>query len=121
MSYAAGLARRIDATLVLVHVRVPPRLVWFETTGTPMVGPSLVDPQAGEDFLERLAAAARRDHEIAVETVLLQGAAVEEVARLADELQADSVIVGAPRRRRLRGGFAGRLMRRGHWLVTAVP
>jgi nucleotide-binding universal stress UspA family protein len=119
-AYAAGLARRQNSRIVAVHV-----------TSTPMFS-GMVPSASGaiEQGLEDVAEEVRREVEAAVEYMQMsadyravRGDPFTELARIADEVRADAVVVGASTQagHRLIGSLAVRLVRAGRWPVTVVP
>jgi nucleotide-binding universal stress UspA family protein len=119
-AYAAGLARRQNSRIVAVHV-----------TSTPMLS-GMVPSASGaiEQGLEDVAEEVRREVEAAVEYMQMsadyravRGDPFTELARIADEVRADAVVVGASTQagHRLIGSLAVRLVRAGRWPVTVVP
>ncbi|SCX41028.1 Nucleotide-binding universal stress protein, UspA family [Klenkia marina] len=120
-AYAAGLARRQRSRLVVVHVR---------TGFTPLAGlvpgsAAVATATAGEiaDEVEEMVARGAAQVGIPVEYVPASGDPVTEIARVADELLADAVLVGASEQagHRWVGSIAVRLVRAGRWPVTVVP
>jgi nucleotide-binding universal stress UspA family protein len=116
-AYAGGLARRQRAHLVVVFVAAP-------ATWSSVVAPGLL--AAREDTLRELAAEMRQQVRAGAEELGLpvtflcrRGEPAAQLARAADEVRADLVVVGAPRR--LTGSTATRLVRTGHWPVVVVP
>jgi nucleotide-binding universal stress UspA family protein len=119
-SYAAGLARRQGARLLVVHVVHPPTATGLLPTA------AVLAAQAGEEIAEDLRAqvAAGAAHAgIDVEYLVLHGDPFTELARIAEEGRADAVVVGASTHtgHRLIGSLAVRLVRAGRWPVTVVP
>lgn len=121
-AYAWGLARRQGSHVVLVHVTDPGSI----STMMPAASASVIE--AGEqvaaelrDQVERFAQAAhsRVDYTFRTE----YGDAVGVLARIADEIKADGVVVGASTQagHRFIGSVALRLVRIGRWPVTVVP
>jgi len=113
---AAGLAQRASAPLTLAHVVSGSALDdlrrWLDVGGDP--GQSIVD-----EVHERLHDLARELHEqygIEVDERILTGRAVDEIARVADEVQADVVVTGTLGagflRGRLLGSTAERIVRK---------
>jgi nucleotide-binding universal stress UspA family protein len=120
-AYAGGLARWQHAHLVVVFVAAPS--VWSAAAA-----PGLIVAQ--EDSLRELAAEMRRQvraraEELGLPVTFLyrRGEPAAELASAADEVRADMVVVGAPRRggHHLRGSTATRLLRTGRWPVVVVP
>jgi nucleotide-binding universal stress UspA family protein len=119
-AYAAGLARRQGARLVVVHVASTPVLS--------MLGPALPWPEE-ETFAEVADQLSRQVRDGArhtgIEAVFLaaRGDPFVELCRIATELRADAVVVGASSSagHRIMGSLAVRLVRAGRWPVTVVP
>jgi len=120
-AYAAGLARRQRSRLVAVFVAesAPPMTGWVPSAGAVL-----------RDAAEQLAGQLRREFELAAEQLGIEvefrranGDPVAEIARIADELPADAVLVGASEQagHRVVGSVAVRLVRLGRWPVTVVP
>jgi nucleotide-binding universal stress UspA family protein len=119
-AYAAGLARRQRARLVVVYV-----------TGAPAAS-RLVAEAAGaveQAITESIEDMRRQVREGALHTgvttdfVAVRGDPYQELVRVATELRADAVVVGASRRfgHRFVGSLAVRLVKSGRWPVTVVP
>ncbi|MET7397414.1 universal stress protein [Dactylosporangium sp. NPDC005572] len=119
-AYAAGLARRQRARLVVVYV-----------TGVPAAS-RLVAEAAGA--VEQAAAEATEDMRRQVEQgalhagvnaefIAVRGDPYQEIVRVAGELRADAVVVGSSRHfgHRFVGSLAVRLVKAGRWPVTVVP
>jgi nucleotide-binding universal stress UspA family protein len=119
-AYAAGLARRQGAHLVVAHVSRPGALVGMAP------GAAVAARQVAEDIAEDL----RRQVEEVAATMdlsvsfrVLAGDPYSELVRVADEVSADGVIVGASTQagHRFAGSIAIRLVKAGRWPVTVVP
>lgn len=122
VSYGAGVARRNGAGMTLVYVRqTPPLEIWCGLAGVALESADLEDP--GLVLLEQLAEVVRTRYRVTVDCQICDGDTAHEIARVADELQADAVIVGRPRSwlHRFAGSVATQLVRRGSWPVTVVP
>ena len=123
-SYAAGLARRQGARLVLVYVEQPSAM-YGAAAGA---GAGAVAEQH-RAFSETAADLRRRVEEAAAERgvqttfITAMGDPYHELRRVADEVRADAVVVGASTRagHRLVGSLAVRLVKAGRWPVTVVP
>jgi nucleotide-binding universal stress UspA family protein len=120
-AYAAGLARRQRSRLVAVFVTepAPPMAGWV-----PGAGLVARDAAAEVDAeLRRELAPAADRLGIEVEYRKVQGDPVTALSRIADELPADAVLVGASEQagHRVIGSVAVRLVRIGRWPVTVVP
>jgi nucleotide-binding universal stress UspA family protein len=117
-AFAAGLARRERARLVCAFVETTPAYITVPGGLTAAV-------PAGEEAAElrRLVAEGASYHGLAVELVVTRGDPFTELTRLARELFADLVVVGASTHagHRLVGSLAVRLVRAGRWPVTVVP
>jgi nucleotide-binding universal stress UspA family protein len=122
-SYAAGLARRQGASVTAVFV-APVASMGAATPG----GAGLVAAQRealgqmAED-MRRRAEEAAKDLGIPITFIVTEGDAYSEIRRIADEIRADAVVVGASAHagHRLVGSLAVRLVRAGRWPVTVVP
>jgi nucleotide-binding universal stress UspA family protein len=122
-SYAAGLARRQGASVTAVFV-APLASMGAATPG----GAGLVAAQRealGEmaEDLRRRAGEAASDLGISITFIATEGDPYTEIRRIADEIRADAVVVGASAHagHRLVGSLAVRLVRAGRWPVTVVP
>jgi len=119
-AYAAGMARRQSARLVVVYVRsVPPSAALAPMGFGPM-----------EEALRSTAAELRRQVEdgaaqlgISAEFVTVKGDPFSELVRVAEEVRADAVVVGASAHagHRVVGSIAVRLVRSERWPVIVVP
>ena len=122
-SYAAGLARRQGASVTAVFV-APIASMGAATPG----GAGLVAAQRealgqlAED-MRRRAEEAAKDLGISITFIAAEGDAYTEIRRIADEIRADAVVVGASAHagHRLVGSLAVRRVRAGRWPVTVVP
>jgi nucleotide-binding universal stress UspA family protein len=123
-AYAMGLARRQDALLVLVHV-----LPAHAAAGLAGVAWMLADGDRvlAEQLRGRVAAGLARTFEARPPRwefhVLRAPDVVAGLSRTADELRADTVVIGASRglRHRLFGSAGVRLVKSGKWPVIVVP
>jgi nucleotide-binding universal stress UspA family protein len=119
-AYAAGLSRRQHARLVCLYVR---RLSAAAGTGA---GAAVSLRQAQDQIAEDLRATLEEHSArlgIDAQFVERAGNPFAEIVRLADELQADAVIVGASTKagHRFAGSLALHLVRASRWPVTVVP
>ena len=121
-AYAAGLARRQGARLVCVYVERPSAMYGAGA------GASAIAAQ--QQALDETAAELRREAEegarrlgLALTFVVARGDPYTELRRVADEVRADAVIVGASMQagHRWIGSLAVRLVKAGRWPVTVVP
>jgi nucleotide-binding universal stress UspA family protein len=119
-AYAAGLARRQHSRLVCLYVQ-PYNAVAGVGAG------AVISMQEAYD---EVAADLRRNFEaqipllgIDAEFVVREGSPYAEILRLADEVRADAVIVGASMKagHRFVGSLAVHLVRAARWPVTVVP
>ena len=123
-AYAVGLARRQGARLVCVYVEQPSALYGAAVS----TGAAAIAEQE-RAFTEIAANMKRRIEEGAVERgvritfVAAAGDPYHELRRVADEVHADAVVVGASTKagHRLVGSLAVRLVKAGRWPVTVVP
>ncbi|MDQ0911076.1 nucleotide-binding universal stress UspA family protein [Streptomyces canus] len=119
-AYAAGLARRQGARLVAVHVAHPPvtahlaPLVEAELRGTLQ---EITEEVRGE--IQQGAGHVGMN----IDFVAVDGDPYGQLVRVADELEADAIVVGASAHtgHRIVGSLAVRLVRAGRWPVTVVP
>ena len=118
-AYAAGLARRSRARLVVVHVSSAPLMSGFAPTAA-VTADTLA--QLADDLATQVREGADRLG-IAAEFVVHNGDPFTEIASVADDARADAVVVGASKQagHRLVGSIAVRLVRAGRWPVTVVP
>jgi nucleotide-binding universal stress UspA family protein len=121
-AYAWGLARRQGSKVILVHV------IGLGSVTALMPAVSVSAIEAGEEYATEL----REQIEEFATTVYPQvsyafrvehGDAVAVLTRVANEVRADAVVVGASSQagHRLIGSVAVRLVRAGRWPVTVVP
>jgi nucleotide-binding universal stress UspA family protein len=123
-AYAAGLARRQGARLVVVYV-AQPSAMYGAAAGA---GAAALAEQE-RAFSELAADLRRRVEEAAAERgvqatfITAMGDPYHELRRVADEVRADAVVVGASAKagHRLVGSLAIRLVKAGRWPVTVVP
>jgi nucleotide-binding universal stress UspA family protein len=122
-AYAAGLARRQGASVTAVFV-APVASMGAATPG----GAGLVaaQRQAAQQIAEELrhrTGEASRDLGISITLIAAEGDPFGEIRRIADEIRADAVVVGASAQagHRLVGSLAVRLVKAGRWPVTVVP
>ena len=119
-AYAAGLARRQGAKLLVLFVKTP--------SPTAVAAPEAA--AAINESLDDVADALRQEIEmqaprlgIDVELVVREGGPYGELIRLADERRVDAIVVGASTQagHRLIGSLATKLVRNANWPVTVVP
>jgi nucleotide-binding universal stress UspA family protein len=119
-AYAAGLARRQHARLVVLYVRT-----FSAATGAnpAVVGPLRQAQESVADEIRRLIDTQGARLGLDVELVERAGNPFAEIVKLAGEVQADAVIVGASMQagHRFIGSLAIHLVRANRWPVTVVP
>ncbi len=119
-AYAAGLARRQHAQLICLYVRVPSALVGMNIgLAAPL---RQTQDEIAREIRDTVTIGMQR---IGLEVAFLEraGSPVAEIARAADELQVDAVVVGASTQagHRFVGSIAAHLVRIARWPVTVVP
>ena len=123
-AYAAGLARRQGARLVCVYVAQ--RSPLYAATGAAGAGAVAAQDQAlretGEDLRRRTEEEAERLG-VPLTFIIANGDPYHELRRVADQVRAEAVIVGASAKagHRWIGSLAVRLVKAGQWPVTVVP
>lgn len=119
-AYAAGMARRQGSKLVVVHVGSRPSMADLAPYAAPYIDESL--DQVVRD-LRRQVDEGSAYVGVAAEFVPVRGDPFGEICRVADEINADAVVVGASASagHKLIGSLAVRLVRCGKWPVTVVP
>lgn len=123
-AYAAGLARRQGARLVCVYVEQLSSMSGAAAVASP--GAVVAQQQAlsaqADDLRKQVEEGAARLG-TRIEFIATQGDPYHEIKRIADEVRADAVVVGASTKagHRFVGSLAVRLVRAGRWPVTVVP
>jgi nucleotide-binding universal stress UspA family protein len=121
--YAAGLARRQRAKLVAVYVAPMPAIAAATPTGATVLAAEVEaqDEMAGQ--MRAQADEVARELGITLTFIATRGDAYAEIKRIANEIRADAIVVGASTKagHRLVGSLAVRLVRAGKWPVTVVP
>ncbi len=123
-AYAGGLARRQRARLVAIYVEP----VASMAAAMPGAGAALAVARE-EAFtqitrdLGRQAEELARERGINLTFIAARGDPFTEICRVAAEIRADALVVGASAKagHRLVGSLAIRLVRAGRWPVTVVP
>jgi nucleotide-binding universal stress UspA family protein len=122
-AYAAGLARRQRARVLMVYV-APISGVGLASSAGPAVlaAENEAHDEIGKELGERADLMAR-ELGISVTFTLAHGDAYQQITRIAEESRADAIVVGASLSagHRLLGSLAVRLVRAGKWPVTVVP
>jgi nucleotide-binding universal stress UspA family protein len=121
--YAAGLARRQGARLVIVFVCPVSVMAEADLTGSGAALPAVeveVDVVTGTRLL---AARVTQELGISMTFVIAYGDPYREITRVAEETRADAIVVGMSRKagHRLMGSVAVRLARASKCPVTVVP
>jgi nucleotide-binding universal stress UspA family protein len=120
--YAAGLARRQRASLSVVYVGTL-------TAGLAVPSAAGLEAARREAEDEAVADMRRRAEEFSAEMgvpitfVATRGDAFSELCRIAEEIHADAVVVGASAHvgHRFIGSLAVRLVKAARWPITVVP
>ena len=119
-AYAAGLARRQGAHLIVLYVASPnPMAAQLAATAAAMM-------QTQDELAQQLRAALLERATligISAEFVQRRGNAYRELIAVAAEMRVDAVVIGASLKsgRRFVGSLAGRLVRDATWPITVVP
>jgi nucleotide-binding universal stress UspA family protein len=121
VAYAAGLARRQNALLAIVYIQPP--ITAGAAFGAPVA--ETTGEIAGQlaDEIRRAAKQAEGVFQLRWEFHTFSGDPFGGLAKAADELKADAVVVGASEQagHRIVGSVAVRLVKAGRWPVTVVP
>jgi nucleotide-binding universal stress UspA family protein len=119
-AYAAGLARRQHARLICLYVR-PTSAMAGLTPG--LAGPLRIAYDAVVEEIRSLIATSAGRLGIDASFIERTGSPGSEIARAADELRVDAVVVGASTQagHRFVGSIATYLVRIARWPVTVVP
>ena len=122
-SYAAGLARRQGASVTAVFVAPIASLGAGTPGGAALIATQRQATQEMAEGMRLRAEEAGRDLGIPITFIATEGDPYTELRRIADEIRADAVVVGASAKagHRLIGSLAVRLVRAGRWPVTVVP
>jgi len=121
--YAAGLARRQGAKVTIVFVAPVAPLGAATPGGAELAAVQRESVRQTADDLRRRVAEGAAELGISISFIVAEGDAYAEIRRIADEIRADAVVVGASAKagHRLIGSLAVRLVRAGRWPVTVVP
>jgi nucleotide-binding universal stress UspA family protein len=123
-AYAAGLARRQGSRLVVVYVAGGGAIAGLAGLSP---GSAAAIAMSSREYGEKLRAqaleAAERMEMPPIEFLTAEGDPYSEITRIAKEVRADTVIIGASESagHRLIGSLGVRLVRAGLWPVTVVP
>jgi nucleotide-binding universal stress UspA family protein len=121
--YAAGLARRQRAKIVAVFVSP---LSGIGSAGPGGASLAVARDQAFADTADELRNRAEEvaaELGISVKFLATRGDPFGEICRIADDVKADAIVIGASTKagHRFVGSLAVRLVRAGKWPVTVVP
>jgi nucleotide-binding universal stress UspA family protein len=119
-AYAAGLARRQHCRLLAVYVGRIPANAGVGADGAAVMGQTV---EQVADELEQLMLSRTAETGITAEFRAVRGDPLAELTRIAEQVHADAVVVGASEHlgHRIVGSLAARLVRAGKWPVTVVP
>lgn len=122
-AWAAGLARRQGARFIVVHVQAPTALGSLAALAPGAVPTVASTAQEIADDLGTELRDGAASVGVDVDYRVVAGDALTELTRVADEVHAEVVVVGASESagHRLVGSLAARLVRSGRWPVTVVP
>jgi nucleotide-binding universal stress UspA family protein len=114
------MARRERCRLVVVHVGTRPTMANLTPYAAPYIDESM--EQVVRDLRQQVEEGSAYVG-VAAEFVSRQGDPFGEISKVADEIGADAVLVGASASagHKLIGSLAVRLVRAGKWPVTVVP
>jgi nucleotide-binding universal stress UspA family protein len=120
--YAAGLARRQGARVIALYVS-PLASAAVAAGGAPLAAAEAEAFDETASDMRRRAGEVARELGIAITFVATRGDPFSELCRVAGEMRADAIVVGASAKagHRLVGSLAVRLVRAGRWPVTVVP
>jgi nucleotide-binding universal stress UspA family protein len=121
--YAAGLARRQRARIVAVFVAP---LAGFGAAGPGGAALTVAQDEAFRETARQMDARAQviaAELGISITFMAARGDPYSEIKRIADEVRADAIVVGASAHagHRFVGSLAVRLVKAGRWPVTVVP
>jgi nucleotide-binding universal stress UspA family protein len=123
-AYALGLARRQHSRLVAVYVGSISTMAAVElsTACAVLLARSEAFRERAAD-LRREAEKAAQEQGVSITFVAARGDPLTELHRIAREIRADTIIVGASTRagHRLVGSLSVRLVRAGKWPIMVVP
>ena len=120
IAYAAGMARRQTAQLIAVFVHTTGSLSGLQAEA--VAGIVAANHQLAAELRGQVQQAAQR-LDLRATFVERQGDPAIEIAKVADALRVDAVVVGASEQvgHRVIGAVGVRLIRHAHWPVTVVP
>jgi nucleotide-binding universal stress UspA family protein len=120
--YAAGLARRQGAAITAVFV-APLAAGLGVAAGAALEVAQRESAEQSAEEMRRRAREFSREFGIPIAFIAAHGDPFTEICRIAEEIRADAVVVGASAHagHRLIGSLAVRLVRAARWPVTVVP
>lgn len=120
LAYAAGLSRRLERPLLLVHVSTPS--IYCEPLTGQVIGTPRDRVETERWLLAELDEVCDRTG-IEVQVLTRRGNPARELAAAADEYSADALVIGAPGHRwhQVAGSVPGWLARHAHCPVIVVP
>jgi nucleotide-binding universal stress UspA family protein len=120
LCYAAGMSRRLERPLLVVHVSPP--AVYCEPLTGQVIGAVRDRSETERWLLDELDETCDRSG-IDVRVITRRGSPARELAAAADETAADALVIGAPGRRwhHVAGSVPGWLARHAHCPVIVVP
>jgi nucleotide-binding universal stress UspA family protein len=121
LHYAVGQARRQRSRVVAVYAEHIPTFVGAQVAVT-----TAASEEADQQYRAELRTAVEelgREHGVPARLVVVSADPVLALAKVADEVRADAIVVGASEQagHRLFGSVAVRIVRAGNWPVTVVP
>jgi nucleotide-binding universal stress UspA family protein len=121
LHYAVGQARRQGSRVVAVYAQHTPTFVGAQM-GSAVAATEEADAAYREELRGQVEALGR-EHGVPTQLVLVFADPVLALAKVADEVRADAIVVGASEQagHRLFGSVAVRIVRAGNWPVTVVP
>jgi nucleotide-binding universal stress UspA family protein len=123
LAYAAGLARRQHARLIVIYVESMSGPVAAAPGGAALMAAEATAHEEIAASLRERVENAGQELGITVTFVARAGDPFTEIKRVANETRADAIVVGASAKagHKLVGSLAVRLVRQGKWPVTVVP
>jgi nucleotide-binding universal stress UspA family protein len=121
-SYANGLARRQGSRVTVVYVVSPSALAKITGDSAGITVMTEMHQSVGADLRGQVECLAR-ERGVVTEFLVIHGDPFTELRRVAEEMRADALVVGASERagHRFAGSLARRLVKAARWPVTVVP
>lgn len=122
VSYANGLARRQHSRVTVVYVVSPGALATMTSDAMAAMAAAGMGEEVGASLHEQVVLLAA-ERGVDTDFLTVRGDPFTELRRVAQEVRADALVVGASERagHRLVGSLAGRLVKAARWPVTVVP